>query len=257
MKFSIITAVWNREATLGDALDSLAGQGHQDYEHIVQDGGSTDGSLALLASREDPRRRLASERDGGIYDALNKALARCTGDVVGVLHSDDFFAHVDVLAHVEQRFRETGTDAVYGDLDYVSASDPSRVIRHWKSGQYHPGLLQRGWMPPHPALFLRREVIETWGGYDTRYRIAADYDSILRYFGRGGISAAYLPEVLVKMRVGGESNRSLARILRKSCEDYRAIRENGVGGMVALAGKNFSKLPQFFGSAGRQEDIKG
>lgn len=248
MKFSIITAVWNREATLGHALDSLAVQSHEDYEHIVQDGGSTDGSLALLAGREDPRRRLVSELDGGIYDALNRALARCTGDVVGVLHSDDFFAHADVLVRVAQRLRETGADAVYGDLDYVSASDPSRVIRHWKSGQYHPRLLRRGWMPPHPTLFLRREVIETWGGYDTRYRIAADYDSILRYFGRGGISAAYLPEVLVKMRVGGESNRSLGRILRKSREDYRALRENGVGGMMALVGKNLGKVPQFFAS---------
>lgn len=246
MKFSIITAVWNREATLDHALDSLAAQGHADYEHIVQDGGSTDGTLALLAARADPRRLVVSERDGGIYDALNRALARATGDVVGLLHSDDFLAHPDVLTHVTRRFADTGADAVYGDLDYVSAADPARVIRHWTSGEYSPARLRRGWMPPHPALFLRREVIERFGGYDTRYRIAADYDSILRYFGRGGISAAYLPEVLVKMRVGGESNRSVGRILRKSREDYRALRENGVGGVGALAWKNLSKVPQFF-----------
>ena len=246
MKFSIITAVWNREATFGHALDSLAAQSHDDYEHLVQDGGSTDGTLALLAARPDPRRQIVSERDGGIYDALNRAIARASGDVIGLLHSDDFLAHPHVLARVKQRFAETGADAVYGDLEYVSGNDPSRVIRHWKSGEYHPAKLRRGWMPPHPALFLRREVIETWGGYDTNYRIAADYDSILRYFGKGQISAAWVPDVLVKMRVGGESNRSIERIMRKSREDYRALRQNRVGGIGALACKNFRKLGQFF-----------
>lgn len=245
IKFSIITAVWNREATLGDALDSLAAQSYDNYEHLVQDGGSTDGTLALLAGRPDCRRKLISERDGGIYDALNRAMARASGDVIGLLHSDDLLAHPQVLARVERCFEETKADAVYGDLDYVSASDTSRVIRHWKSGEYHPAKLRRGWMPPHPALFLRRKVIETWGGYDTSYRIAADYDSILRYFAKGQIAAAWLPEVLVKMRVGGESNRSIERILRKSREDFSALRRNKVGGIGALAGKNLGKLSQF------------
>lgn len=245
LKFSIITAVWNREATLGHALDSLEAQSHDNYEHLVQDGGSTDGTLALLAARPDPRRRLVSERDGGIYEALNRAMARASGDVIGIMHSDDFIAHPQVLTRVARRFAETGADAVYGDLDYVSASDPTRVIRHWKSGDYHPTRLRRGWMPPHPTLFLRRELIETWGGYDTKYRIAADYDFILRYFGRRQISAVWLPEVLVKMRVGGESNRSCAHILRKSCEDYRALRKNHIGGIGALLLKNISKIPQF------------
>lgn len=245
MKFSILTAVWNRAGTLGDALDSLAAQSHRDYEHIVQDGKSTDGTLDLLAARPDPRRHLVSASDGGIYDALNRGLARCQGDVIGLLHSDDFFAHPRVLANVAARFEETEADAVYGNLDYVAASDTSRVIRHWHAGDYRPAKLRQGWMPPHPALFLRRSVIERLGGYDTSYRIAADYDTILRYFGRGGISAAWLPEVLVKMRVGGESNRSLGRILLKSREDYRALRTNGVGGFGSLAWKNLSKLNQF------------
>lgn len=245
MKFSIVTAVWNRAGTLGDALDSLVAQSHRDYEHIVQDGGSSDGTLALLAARPDPRRQLVSAPDGGIYDALNRGLARCRGDVIGLLHSDDVFAHSQVLAHVAARFADTGADAVYGDLDYVAAADTSRVIRHWRAGDYTPARLRHGWMPPHPALFLRRSVIERHGGYDTSYRIAADYDSILRYFGRGGISAAWLPEVLVKMRLGGESNRSLERIVRKSREDYRALKTNGVGGLGALAWKNLRKLNQF------------
>lgn len=137
-------------------------------------------------------------------------------------------------------------DAVYGDLDYVAKADTDRVIRHWQSGEYHPARLAWGWMPPHPALFLRRSVIEQWGGYDTRFRIAADYDAILRYFVKGNIRAAYIPRVLVKMRLGGESNRSLARIWRKSYEDYQALRRNDVGGLGALAWKNLSKLGQFF-----------
>lgn len=245
LTFSILTVVWNRAATLGQALDSLQGQSHVDYEHIVQDGGSTDGTLALLQSRPDPRRQLISERDSGIYDALNRAISRATGDIVGVLHSDDFLAHPDVLARVAGTFATSGAEAVYGDLDYVSASDPTRIVRHWKSGPYDRAQLRRGWMPPHPALFLRRDVITRFGGYDTSFRIASDYDTILRYFGTGGISAAYLPEVLVKMRVGGESNRSIRHILRKTREDYRALKKNEIGGLGALVIKNVSKLPQF------------
>lgn len=245
MTFSILTAVWNRAATLGDALDSLAAQTHTDWEHVVQDGGSTDGTLSLLRSSPDPRRSVVSARDGGIYHALNLAFARSCGEVIGLLHSDDILAHPGVLEQVARTFAETGADAVYGDLDYVSASDMGWVIRHWRSGVYEAAKLRRGWMPPHPALFLRRSVIERFGGYDTSFRIAADYDAILRYFGTGGITAAYLPEVLVKMRVGGESNRSLGRIIRKSSEDWRALRKNGIGGLGTLALKNFSKIGQF------------
>jgi len=243
--FSIVTAVWNRASTLPQAIDSLDTQTHGRWEHVVQDGGSTDGTLEGLANRPDPRRSVVSERDSGIYDALNRGMARCTGDVIGLLHSDDFLAHPQVLERVARMFASTGADAVYGDLDYVAADDPSRVIRHWRSGGYARDKLRRGWMPPHPALFLKRAVIDRHGGYDTSFRIAADYDAILRYFFKGGISAAYLPEVLVKMRVGGESNRSLERIVTKSREDLRALRGNGVGGIGALAWKNLSKISQF------------
>ena len=247
MLFSILTVVRNRAGTIGGALDSLAGQTYRHFEHVVQDGCSSDGTSAILRRRAaaDSRIRLVVKRDRGIYDALNLALARAEGDVVGLLHSDDFLAHPTVLEQVARRFAETGADAVYGDLDYVSAADPQRVVRHWRAGEFSSSKLRRGWMPPHPALFLRRAVIERWGGYDTSFRIAADYDSILRYFGSGELSAAWIPEVLVKMRTGGESNRSLERIYRKSHEDYRALRKNRVGGLGALAWKNLSKINQF------------
>lgn len=212
----------------------------------MQDAGSTDGTLALLAARPDARRHVESRRDGGIYEALNRAFSRSSGDIVGVLHSDDFLAGPDILARVSDAFAKTDADAIYGDLDYVAAGDTSRVVRHWKSGTFDSDRLRRGWMPPHPALFLRRRVIERLGGYDTSFRIAADYDAILRYFSDEEVRVSYLPGVMVKMRLGGESNRSLERILRKSREDYRALRRNDIGGMSALFLKNIQKIPQFF-----------
>lgn len=244
---SVITAVFNRADTIGQALDSVRGQTWGGVEHIVIDGASTDGTLRVIEAQRDRVAVLVSEPDGGIYDALNKGLALASGDVVGLMHSDDYYADEGVLERVALAFADPAVDGVYGDLDYVSKADPSRIIRRWRSGTYHPAQLARGWMPPHPTLYLRRSVIEQWGGFDTSFRIAADYDAMLRYLARGRIRLAYIPEVLVKMRVGGESNRSLSRILRKSREDYTALRRNEVGGMGALIWKNLSKLGQFFG----------
>ena len=245
MKWSIITAVYNREATVAQAIASVAAQSHGNVEHLIIDGASTDGTLDAVRRLARPGMRVISEPDRGIYDALNKGIRAASGEVVGLVHSDDFFAHDRVLEKVAFAFATTGADAVYGDLDYVAAADTSKIIRHWKSGEFKPQRLARGWMPPHPTLFVRRDAMMRLGLYDTEYRIAADYDAILRWFGKGGLSLVYVPDVLVKMRVGGESNRSLERILRKSREDYRALRSNGVGGMRALAWKNLSKLPQF------------
>jgi glycosyltransferase len=245
MMLSIVTAVLNRAGTVGDAVQSLRDQSHADYEHLVQDGGSTDGTLEAIRARADDRTRIVSERDAGLYDALNRGLARASGEVVGLLHSDDVYAGPDVLRGVAQSFADPRVDAVYGDLLYVSRADPSKVVRTWRSGPFRPDLLRRGWMPPHPTLFLRRRVLERWGAFDTSFRIAADYDAVLRYFGQPGFVAVHRPEVFVRMRLGGESNRSLERILRKSREDLRALQRNGVGGWGALLRKNASKLGQF------------
>ncbi len=245
LRLSIVTAVYNRAGTVADALQSLQDQTWADWEHVVQDGGSTDGTLDILRATDDARMRLETGRDGGIYDALNRALARCTGDVVGLLHSDDLLAAPDILESVATAFADPAVDAVYGDLLYVSRDDPTRVVRTWRSEAFRPDLLRRGWMPPHPTLFLRRRVIERMGVYDTSYRIAADYDSVLRYFGQPGFTAVHIPKIFVRMRLGGESNRSLERILRKSREDLRALRTNGVGGLGALLRKNTSKIGQF------------
>lgn len=245
MKLSVVTAVRNRKATIMQAMASVRTQSHADIEHIVIDGASTDGTLAAVENASHSALRLVSEPDSGIYDALNKGIRLASGDVIGVLHSDDFFAHDRVLEKVAAAFADRRTLAAYGDLDYVSAADENRIVRHWRSSDFDPGKLRWGWMPPHPTLFLRREVFERHGLYDQRYRIAADYDAVLRYFSREDLRPVYIPEVLVKMRIGGESNRSLGRILRKSREDYRALKANRIGGIAALAWKNVSKVPQF------------
>ena len=245
-RISIVTAVWNRRDTVMDAVESLRAQTFRDYEHVVVDGGSTDGTVDAIRAVDDPRIRVESGPDAGIYDALNKGFARATGDVVGLLHSDDMLASPEVLSRVAEGFADPDVDAVYGDLDYVSKADPGRTVRKWRSAPFRPAMLARGWMPPHPALFLRRATVERLGGFDTSFRIAADFDLVLRYFGAPDFRAVHVPEVFVLMRLGGASNGSLRRIVRKSAEDYRALRKNGVGGGGALAMKNLSKLGQFF-----------
>lgn len=245
MKISIITVVWNRAATISQAIESVQRQSYPNVEHIIQDGGSTDGTLEVINGMANAQTNVVSERDHGIYDAINRGITRATGDVIGLLHSDDFFAHDDVLADVARAFQDPNIQAVFGDLDYVAAEDTSRVIRHWRNGEFSPAKLARGWMPPHPTLYLRRDVFDTYGLYNTDFRIAADYDAILRYFGRAGVQSAYLPQVMIKMRMGGASNASVKHILRKSHEDLTALRRNGIGGVGTLAWKNLSKLGQF------------
>ena len=242
----MITAVYNRHQTVGQALDSVLSQSYPAVESIVIDGASTDGTLAVLESYRPRLGVLISERDQGIYDALNKGLTHATGDVVGFLHADDVYEDREVLAKVAVAFRDPSVDAVYGDLVYVRHDDISKVIRYWKSGPYDHAALSRGWMPPHPTFYVRRSVYERLGGFNTRYRIAADYDTVLRFLAVGKIGVAYVPEVLVRMRVGGISNRSLKTIFRKSCEDMNVLKLNRVGGFITLLQKNFYKLNQFW-----------
>lgn len=243
MKISVITCVYNRVATIADAIDSVSAQTYGEVEHIIVDAQSDDGTLDVIRARQHDRLHLESGPDAGIYDALNKGCARATGDIVGVVHSDDWLADERVLAWVAAAFAE-GADVVYGDLDYVSARDPSRVIRAWKTGAFNLARLKWGWMPPHPALFVRRELLAELGFYNTTYRIAADYDLVLRLFSRTSLRAAYIPRVLVKMRTGGASNGSLRQVLRKSAEDYRALRANRIGGAATLLAKNLRKVGQ-------------
>lgn len=245
VKISIITATYNCATTIVDCLASVASQSHTSREHLVIDGVSSDGTMALLNTHKEQLAILLSEPDFGIYDALNKGIARADGEIIGFLHADDMYADTSVLERIASAFADPFVDAVYGDLVYVRQDDTCRVVRYWRSHAYSPGMLARGWMPPHPTLYVRRSLYERFGGFDTRYRIAADYDCILRMLSRMEGRVVHLPEVLVRMRVGGASNRSLRNILLKSVEDYRALRSNQVGGIRALAWKNLSKVGQF------------
>lgn len=242
----MVTAVFNRHQTVVQAIDSVLSQSYEAVESIVIDGGSTDGTLTEL---QPYRMRLGvfiSERDQGIYDALNKGIMHATGDVVGFLHADDVFENSDVLSKVAAAFLDSAVDAVYGDLVYVRHDNIGQVIRYWKSGLYDDAALARGWMPPHPTFYVRRSVYERLGGFDTRYRIAADYDTVLRFLAFSKIRAAYIPEVLVRMRAGGISNRSIKTIVRKSIEDIEVLRRNKVGGVWTLLQKNLRKISQFW-----------
>ncbi len=245
ISISVITATYNREDTIENVIKSVQLQTFPAFEHLIQDGGSTDETLPLIRRLTNSRTHLVSEKDGGIYDAINKGIKRASGAVIGLMHSDDFFASETILAKVAAAFEQSSIDGVYGDLEYVSATDPNRIIRHWRAGPYTPERLKWGWMPPHPTLYLRREIFTRWGEYDTSYQIAADYDAMLRWLVRGQIKLAYIPQVMVKMRIGGESNRSLGRVMQKSREDLRAIRTNGIGGLGTLVCKNTRKLGQF------------
>jgi len=247
LKVSIITAVYNSKDSLSDCLRSLSSQTHHNFEHVVVDGLSTDGSLDLLYANQHRPSVFLSEADDGIYFALNKGVSLASGEIIGFLHSDDFYADEKVISRISDAFSNPHVQAVYGDLFYVDRVKQESVVRKWYSGEFLPHNLKKGWMPPHPTLFLRRSLYEKCGFFDTRYRIAADYDFILRVLTQlAPEQVVYIPEVLVKMRTGGVSNRSFKHLLRKSWEDYQIIRRHKVGGLGTLLRKNFSKLPQFF-----------
>ena len=247
-KISIITATWNCKNTLPDCLASVARQDYAHREHIVVDGASTDGTIDVVRQHIDQIAIFKSERDEGIYDALNKGINLATGEVVGFLHADDLYASDEVLSKVGEAFADSSVCAVYGDLEYVKHQDTTKVVRRWQSHPFKKQDLSWGWMPAHPTLYVRKEWYSRIGGFDITYRIAADYLSVLHLFTQPEFRAVYLPNVLVKMRLGGVSNRSLRAIASKSKEDWRALRSYGFSwptAMRAIAWKNLSKLTQF------------
>lgn len=246
MKISIITVAYNSAATIRDTLESVAVQTHPEVEHIVIDGASSDGT-ADIARQFEHVARVVSERDQGLYDAMNKGIAIATGDIVGILNSDDFYAHPDVLAHVAARMESSLADALYGDLKYIHPRATQRVIRYWRSGGFQPGHFRYGWMPPHPTFFVRREHYYALGGYDLNFRSAADYELMLRFLYKHHLSTVYLPEVLVHMRTGGLSNSSLRNRWHANREDRRAWIKNGLRPAIfTLLLKPLRKIPQYW-----------
>ena len=246
LTISVVTAVFNRRGTIADALESVLSQRHPLVETIIVDGGSQDGTLDVLEEYRPRLAKMVSERDDGIYDALNKGIRMSSGDVVGFLHADDLFADDEALSRVAAAFADPTVDAVYGDLVYVQKENVDRIVRLWRAGTFTRASLRRGWMPPHPTFYVRRSVYEKLGGFDTRYRIAADYDCMLRFLFAARIKVTYVPAIMVRMRVGGVSNGSLGNMVRKSSEDYRIVRANAVGGLATVILKTTRKLHQFW-----------
>ncbi|EIH9539994.1 glycosyltransferase, partial [Escherichia coli] len=227
MRISIITATYNSEKTLLDTLLSLEKQTYPDIEYIVVDGASNDNTIKLIKSNCTKVSKIICEPDKGIYDALNKGIQAASGDVIGFLHSDDLLAYDDAIADIAKTFEITGCDAIYGDLEYVAQNDTTKRIRLWKSGSFSRFKMKVGWMPPHPSFYMKRKCYRQFGCFSLDYRISADYDSLLRYILKQRISTEYLPKVLVKMRVGGISNRSVSSMVKKSMEDIRVMNQNG------------------------------
>jgi glycosyltransferase len=250
LKVSIITPVYNNRKTLEDCLRTVLSQSYRGVEHVVVDGGSNDGTVDILRAYDGRISKWISEPDGGIYDAMNKGIRLSSGDVIGFLQSDDVYAHERVVENVVEAFRRFEVDSVYGDLQYVDKRDLNKVVRKWRASIYRAGRFKSGWMPPHPTFFVKKEIYDEYGKFNTDFRIAADYELMLRFLELHRISTYYIPDVLVKMRSGGTSNKSLRNILIKSSEDYKAWKVNDLNGGLwpicfTIFLKNVSKIPQF------------
>ena len=227
VRISIITATYNSAATISDTLRSVASQDYSEIEHIIVDGGSTDDTLSIV-SQFPHVARVISEKDNGIYDAMNKGLRVCTGEIIGLLNSDDFYVSTTDIRQVVEKLITDQTDSLYGDLVYVHPEETRKVKRTWIAGKFHPRKFLYGWMPPHPTFFVRRKIYEVLGEFNTNLKSAADYELMLRFLYKSKISVSYLPHVLVKMRAGGMSNATLSNRIKANREDREAWRVNHI-----------------------------
>ncbi len=246
-QITIITVVLDNMAFIEDAINSVVNQTHDNLQYIIIDGGSNDGSLDVIKSFGDKISIVVSEPDEGIYDAMNKGLALATGDIIGFLNADDFYAHQQVLQQVANRFERTNCDILYADLDYVSRADKNKTVRKWRSGSFNKRRFLTGWMPPHPTFFARKEVYQQLGGFNKKLNLAADYELMLRFCYFNDLHVAYLPEVIIKMRLGGQSNRSFKNRIKANIQDRNAWVINGVKPRwYTLLLKPLSKIKQYF-----------
>jgi glycosyltransferase len=243
---SIITVTYNSASTLSTAIESVIGQTYPHIEYIVVDGKSSDQTAELVASYGTKISKFISEPDSGIYNAMNKGLKLATGDYIGFLHADDILATPTIVEQMVHMIDAEHPDVLYGNLAYVAKDNINQTIRFWETQDFEPRLLKQGWMPPHPTLYVKNRLYQQLKGYNETYRIAADYELILRLFTIPQLKCTNLKTVMVKMRVGGASNKSVKNLLQKSSEDLRAMRTNNVGGAFTLIYKNLSKIPQFF-----------
>jgi glycosyltransferase involved in cell wall biosynthesis len=245
MKVSIITISFNAESTIRDTIESVLNQQNVDVEYIMVDGGSTDGTCDIISSYGDQINHFVSEKDKGIYDGMNKGVALATGDIVGILNADDLYIDTEVLSKIVQKFKNE-VQGVYADLVYVEEENTEKITRTWISNEYQEGDFIKGWMPPHPTFFVRNEVYKKFGAYSLQLKSAADYEFMLRVIHKNKIKLAYLNEIIVKMRVGGESNASIKNRIRANKEDRLAWKMNGLKpSPITFIRKPLSKIGQF------------
>jgi glycosyltransferase len=228
MKVTLITVTLNSEKFLEEAILSVKSQQYKDIEHIIIDGESTDGTLAIIEKYKDHIAAWVSEKDYSMYDAINKGMRMATGDIIGTLNSDDILASDDVISKIVTNFELKKVDAVYGDLLYVDQDDTTKVLRKWKGGEFNYKRFRYGWMPAHPTFYFRRSLLDKCGYYETHFFSAADYEFMTRYLYYHKASAAYIPKLIVKMRSGGMSNGNVLRRLRANRRDYLAMKKNRV-----------------------------
>ena len=230
MRISIITATFNSASTVRDTLESILLQTHQDWELIIEDGMSQDNTLSIIREYEPQckgRIRIFSEKDEGLYDAMNRGIARATGDVIGILNSDDFYHDERVLEDINHAMDNQPIDCIYGDLKFVQFSNKNRVVRIWKGSQHKKGAFLHGWHPAHPTFYARREFFTHLGAFNTSYAISADFELMLRFIEVAGLRNQYIPRFFIKMRIGGESTGSLRNIIRGNRSILRALRHYG------------------------------
>ncbi len=247
MKISIITVVFNAKKTIRETIHSVLSQTYANIEYIVIDGGSTDGTIEIVKNYGNKISKFVSEKDAGIYDAMNKGIALTTGDVIGFLNADDFYAGSSVIENISAAFQRYEVDSVYADLEYVEQKKIENVVRFWKSSSYKKGAFKRGWHPAHPTFFVKKDIYSRYGSFNLSYKIAADYELMLRFLERYQISSHYLPCVLVKMRTGGESNKNVLNIIKANIESYQSWKDNGLPvNLFMFMLKPISKVFQYF-----------
>lgn len=235
MKVTLITVTLNSEEFLEDCLKSVIAQDHTDIEHIIIDGQSTDGTIAIIEKYKDHISKWVSEKDYSMYDAINKGMRMATGDIIGTINSDDVLASPDVISKIVATFEKEKVNVVYGDLVYVDRYQSDKVIRKWKGGAFNRNKFKMGWMPAHPTFYFRRELLDQCGFYETHFFTAADYEFMTRYLFYFKVGAAYLPKLVVKMRGGGISNGNIGKRLRANRRDYLAMKKNRVPFPLAVA----------------------
>ena len=247
LKVSIITISYNSAKTLDETIKSVLEQSYDDLEYIIIDGQSADTTVEIIKSYGDRISTYVSEKDDGIYDAMNKGVSLAKGDIIGFINSDDKLNSEDCIWEIVKVFQVNDCDVVYGDKIYTDSKNTSKVIRYWKAGEYDRSNFEKGWMPPHLSTYIRKELYDKYGKFRTDFKIAADYELLFRFMYKHNANSKYLPKVIARMRAGGISNKSIKNILISNYEVYKSWRVNGFSvSPLIVVRKPFSKITQLF-----------